>query len=195
VSIYFAARNEPWPGVLVSGPTTVAAHEALDLEDPLASVAPATGLLYVVVSGSGTAVSARTSTPAAGGGSYGQGQPGILLNSSGSVSELILPMIDSAPGASRTNVGFAQTSSGSFQVLVQIYSASGALLAEKTYAQSAAWRQVNDVFGDMGIGGQSVKGGWIRATLVKGSPSYWTAYATVIDASTEDPTYVLPVAR
>ena len=53
---------------------------------------------------------------------------------------------------------------------------------------------MNDVFSNMGIGSQNVEGGWIRVTLISGSPSYWTTYATVIDASTDDPTYVLPVA-
>ena len=46
----------------------------------------------------------------------------------------------------------------------------------------------------MGIGNADVEGGWIRVTLTDGSPSYWTAYATVIDDLTGDPTYVLPVA-
>jgi hypothetical protein len=194
VSVYFVAKNQAWPGVLLSGPTTVAPNKSLYLSDPLASVAPATGLIYVTVDGSGTAAFVRTSTPAAGGGSYGQGQPGILLNSSSSATTLVLPMVNSAPGGFRTNVGFAQTSSGTLQVRVQIYSKAGALLAQKNYSQSAAWRQINDVFSDMGIGGQNVTGGWIKVTLMSGSPSYWTTYATVIDGSTDDPTYVLPVA-
>ncbi len=194
VSLYFVAKQQAWPGVLLSGPHTVAANGSLYLEDPLAAVAPDSGLLYAVVDGDGTAVFVRTSTPAAGGGSYGQGQPGILLNSSTAVTELILPLANSAPGVVRTNIGFARTATGAFQVRVQIYSSTGTLLAQKDYSQAAAWRQVNDVFTDMGIGGQSVEGGWIRVTLIKGSPPYWTTYATVIDASTDDPTYVLPVA-
>lgn len=194
VSLYFVAKNQPWPGVLLSGPTTVAANGSLYLADPLASRSPASGLIYVTVDGSGTAAFVRTSTPAAGGGSYGQGQPGILLNSSSSATALVLPMVHSSPGGFRTNIGFAQTSTGTLQVKVQIYSKSGALLAQKNYSQTAAWRQINDVFSDMGIGGQNVVGGWIRVTLISGSPSYWTTYATVIDGSTDDPTYVLPVA-
>ncbi len=194
VSLFFVAKNQAWPGVLLSGPHTVAGNRSLYLADPLAQEAPASGLIYVTVDGGGTAVSARTSTPAAGGGSYGQGQPGISLSSTASATELILPMVHSAPGVFRTNVGFAQTSSGSMQVRVEIYSATGTLLGQKNFSQSAAWRQVNDIFDNMGLGGQSVEGGWIRVTLISGSPSYWTTYATVIDASTDDPTYVLPVA-
>ena len=95
---------------------------------------------------------------------------------------------------SRPEVGFSQTSSGTFQVKVGIYSADGTLLAQKNFSQASAWRQINDIFANMGIGDEIVEGGWIRVTLVSGSPSFWTTYATVIDDSTDDPTYVLPVA-
>ena len=47
----------------------------------------------------------------------------------------------------------------------------------------------------MGIGRAEVEGGWIRVRLVSGSPSFWTTYATVIDDTTDDPTYVFPVAQ
>ena len=81
-----------------------------------------------------------------------------------------------------------------YQVRVQIYDADGTLLAQKTYSQAAAWRQVNNIFNNMGVGDAEVEGGWIRVTLISGSPSYWTTYATVIDNTTDDPTYILPVA-
>ncbi len=120
--------------------------------------------------------------------------PAVLLNQAGQATELILPMIHSSPGRYRTNIGFAQTSKGSYTVLLEIYSAAGSLLAQKEYQQSTAWRQVNDVFANVGIGHLDIEGGWIRATLVGGSPSFWTTYATVIDDATGDPTYVAPVA-
>jgi hypothetical protein len=193
-SVYFVASGQAWPGELLSGPHTIAANSSLYLDDPLLPENPTSGLLYVTVDGTGTAVFCRTFTPAPGGGTYGQGQPGILLSSASSATELILPLIHSAPDVFRTNVGFAQTSTGTMQVQVQIYSAAGALLAQKSYSQAAAWRQVGNIFGNMGIGGANVEGGWIRVTLISGSPSYWTTYATVIDDNTDDPTYVLPVA-
>ena len=77
---------------------------------------------------------------------------------------------------------------------VELFNAAGELLAQKTFSQAAAWRQVNNIFANMGIGNAEVEGGWIRATLVSGSPSYWTVYATVIDDITDDPTYIVPVA-
>jgi hypothetical protein len=193
-SVYFVANGEAWPGELLSGPHTIGANQSLYLDDPLLPENPTSGLLYVTVDGTGTAVFCRTFTPAEGGGTYGQGQPGILLSSASSETELILPLIHSDPGVFRTNVGFAQTSTGTYRVRVEIYTAAGERLAQKSYSQAAAWRQVNDIFRNMDIGGTEVEGGWIRVTLTDGSPSFWTTYATVVDDPTDDPTYILPVA-
>jgi hypothetical protein len=193
-SIYFVASDQPWPGELLSGPHTIEANESLYVNDVLQPERPASGLLYVTVNGSGTAVSCRTFTPSAQGGTFGQGQPGILLSSVASATELVLPLIHSSPDVFRTNVGFAQTSTGTYQVKAEIYSPDGTLLAVKNYSQASAWRQVNDIFNNMGIGSADVEGGWIRVSLVSGSPAFWTTYATVIDDQTGDPTYVLPVA-
>jgi len=193
-SVYSVVDGQAWPGNLLSGPHVIEANESLYLDDVLQPERPASGLLYVTVTGTGTAVSCRTFTPSTQGGTFGQGQPGILLSSASPATELVLPLIHSSQGVFRTNVGFAQTSTGTYQVQAEIYSAGGTLLAQKTYSQAVAWRQVNDIFRDMGIGSASVEGGWIRVTLVEGSPSFWTTYATVIDDTTGDPTYVLPVA-
>ena len=193
-SVYFVATDQAWPGELLSGPHVIEANESLYLDDVLQPERPASGLLYVTVNGNGTAVFCRTFTPAPDGGTFGQGQPGILLSSASSKNELILPLIHSAPDVFRTNVGFAQTSTGTYRVRVDIYSAAGEMLAQKSYSQATAWRQVNDIFANMGIGSAEVEGGWIRVTLTDGSPSFWTTYATVIDDPTGDPTYVLPVA-
>ncbi len=193
-SVYFVASGQAWPGVPLSGPHSIGPNQSLYLDDVLQPERPASGLLYVTVDGTGTAVSCRTFTPSAQGGTYGQGQPGILLSSASPATELILPLIHSAPGVFRTNIGFAQTSTGTYQARVQIYDADGTLLAQKSYSQAAAWRQINDIFANMGIGNTAVEGGWIRVTLTDGSPAYWTTYATVIDDPTGDPTYVLPVA-
>jgi len=193
-SVYFVATDQAWPGELLSGPHVIEANESLYLDDVLQPERPASGLLYVTVNGNGTAVFCRTFTPAPDGGTFGQGQPGILLSSAWSKNELILPLIHSAPDVFRTNVGFAQTSTGTYRVRVDIYSAAGEMLAQKSYSQATAWRQVNDIFANMGIGSAEVEGGWIRVTLTDGSPSFWTTYATVIDDTTDDPTYVFPVA-
>ena len=193
-SIYFVAKGQAWPGKLLSGPHTVAPNASLYINDPLLPENPTSGLMYVTVDGSGTTVFVRTYNLVPDGTTFGQGQPGIPLGSAKSSSELVLPLVHSAPGVFRTNVGFAQTSAGAIQIKAEIFSAAGVLLAQKTYSQSAAWHQINDIFTNMGIGSQMVEGGWIRVTLVSGSPAFWTTYATVIDANTDDPTYVFPVA-
>jgi hypothetical protein len=68
------------------------------------------------------------------------------------------------------------------------------LLAEREYAVSTGWRQIDDIFGKLGIGELAVEGAWIRIQVVRGAPAFWTAYATVIDNTTNDPTYVQAVA-
>jgi hypothetical protein len=104
-------------------------------------------------------------------------------------------MVHSAPGRFRTNIGWAQASGGLFRVWVELYSADSVLLAARRYPIDTAWRQIDDIFGKMGVGDEVVEGGWIRVTLTYGSPAYWTTYATVIDDQTNDPTYILPVAQ
>ena len=194
VSVFFVAQDEAWPGEQLTGPHSVGPNQSLYVNDPLKSLNPISGLMYVTVDGPETSVFVRTYNLLPDGTTYGQGQPGISLTATSSEIELILPLIHSSPGIYRTNVGFAQASAGTYQVKAEIYSAEGALLAQKNYSQATAWRQVNDIFTNMGIGGAEVEGGWIRVTLVEGSPSYWTTYATVIDDNTDDPTYVFPVA-
>ena len=193
-SIYFVAKGQAWPGKLLSGPHTIAPNASLYINDPLLPANPTSGLMYVTVDGPGTAVFVRTYNLVPDGTTFGQGQPGIPLGYAKSSNELVLPLVHSAPGVFRTNVGFAQTSAGIIQVKAEIFSAAGVRLAQKTYSQSAAWHQINDIFANMGIGSQMVEGGWIRVTLVNGSPAFWTTYATVIDANTDDPTYIFPVA-
>jgi len=192
--VYFVATGATWPGSLLGGPYLIGPGQSLYLDDPLLPLNPTTGLIYVMVDGPGTAATSRTYNLAAGGSTFGQGIPGIRLNEATTVTELVLPMVHSSPGRFRTNVGFAQTSAGWFSAFVSIFSADGELLAENKYRIESAWLQINDIFAQLGIGDLTVEGGWIRVRLAKGSPAFWTTYASVIDAQTDDPTYVLPVA-
>ncbi len=192
--VYFVPDGEEWPGELLSGPHLVGPMTSLYLDDPIATYGPTAGTLFLTVDGGGTTAFSRTINLNEDGSTFGQGMPAILLNDASRATELVLPMVHSAPGRYRTNVGFSQTSAGSYRVAVEIYSASGVLLARRDYQQRTAWRQINDIFKKAGIGDAVVEGGWVRVTLVGGSPSFWTAYATVIDDATGDPTYVVPVA-
>jgi hypothetical protein len=192
--VYFVPEGERWQGRLLSGPHLIGPMGSLYVDDPLLEENPTAGLLYVIVDGDGTAAFSRTIHLEADGSTFGQGVPGILLNDAGTVTELALPMVHSAPGRYRTNLGFAQISGGKCSVLVSIFSSESFLLAEKKWIIDTAWRQIDDIFDKMGIGYQDVEGGWIRVKLASGSPAFWTTYATVIDDSTNDPTYVVPVA-
>jgi len=193
--IFFVPKNTSWPGSLLSGPHTVPAGGSLYLDDILLDRNPTTGLVYVMVDGTGTPVTTRTYNLADDGGTFGQGIPGILLDEAVASDELVLPMVHSVPGGFRTNLGLVQTSSGSMAVRVQVHSPDGTILATKGYALSSAFMQVNDVFDNMGLGSVSVEGAWLSLQLIGGSPAYWTAYASVVDHVNDDPTYILPVAR
>ncbi len=193
-NLYYVASGSPWPGVLLSGPITVGPRGTAYLDDVLRTLRPTTGLLYVVLDAPGPVVTSRTYNLAAGGATFGQGIPGVPLDGVEAPTELVLPMFHSMPDRFRTNLGLVQTSGGTFQVEVTVFNASGTQLGSKVYSRGTAWFQVNNLLGDMGLGGMSVEGGWIRVRLVGGSPAYWTCYASVVDADTDDPTYVVPVA-
>jgi hypothetical protein len=192
--IFFVEKGASWPGSPLSGPHTIPAGGSLAIDDPLASLNPTSGLLYVIVDGEGMPVTTRTYNLAADGGTFGQGIPGVLLNNAQAAQRLILPMLLSDPSRFRTNLGVVQTSAGSLAVRVKAHSPDGTVLATKGYGTSAAFTQINNLLDDMGIGGAIVDGGWISVELIGGSPSYWTAYASIVDGSTDDPTYILPVA-
>jgi len=192
--VYYVPGGEVWPGELLGGPYLIGPMGSLYLDDPLLQENPTAGVMYITADGDDTVAFSRTMNLAEGGATFGQGMPGVLLNDASLTTELVLPMVHSSPGRYRTNVGFSQASSGNFRVLVSIYSSESVLLAEKSYVINTAWRQVNDIFGKLGIGDLDVEGGWIRVILQGGSPAFWTTYATVIDNTTNDPTYVLAVA-
>ena len=194
VTLYFVAANEQWPGNVIFGPHMVKPGQSVFLDDPLLPENPTSGAIYASVTGTGTAAFSRTYTLVDGEVTLGQGVPGYRLTDVSRATELVLPMVHSIPGRYRTNVGFAQTSGGWFSVWVSIYSPDGDLLARKKYRIETGWRQINDIFGKMGIGDISVEGAWIEVQLAGGSPAFWTTYATVIDDASNDPTYVLPVA-
>jgi hypothetical protein len=193
--IFFVEKGASWPGASLSGPHSIPAGGSLALDDPLAGLNPTSGLLYVAVDGEGMPVTTRTYNLAADGGTFGQGIPGILLNTAVSSHKLILPMLLSDPARFRTNLGLVQTSAGAMAIRVQLHAPDGTVLATKGYGTAAAFTQINNLLNDMGIGNTVVDGGWISVELIGGSPAYWTAYASIVDGSTDDPTYILPVAE
>lgn len=194
-NLFFVAKGAPWPGVMLPGTHSIPAGGALYIDDPLADSNPTSGLMYVSVSSAEAVVSTRTYNLGEMGSTYGQGIPGIPMDTAQSSSSVILPLIHSERNVFHTNVGIVQASAGSLLVRVTIHAPSGAIVATKNYSQTSAFNQINNVFADMGVGGQSIEGGWIEVELLSGSPAFWTTYASVVDDLTGDPTYVGPVVR
>ena len=194
VRFFFVESGEPWPGSLLSGPHTVPAGGSFFADDPLASLNPASGLFYVVADGPGTPVSTRTFNLAANGGTFGQGIPAVALDDAGFVSSYTLPMFMTDPSRFRANLGLVQTSTGAMAVRVTIHEPDGSPLAAKTYSLTGGHRQINNLAKSMGVTNHVVEGGWVSVELVGGSPAYWTCYLSIVDNTTDDPTYVMPVA-
>jgi hypothetical protein len=194
VSIYFVAGDKAWPGTRLSGPHTIGARRSLYLDDPLRALNPTSGLLYIAADGAGTHVTSRIYNRSSSGATFGQGIPAIAVADASAPGEQILPMVHSVPGKYRTNLGLVRTSSGRFEVEVTLYTANGSQLAHKRYSTSSAFRQINDLFSDLGVGNRSVEGAWIKVRLISPAKAgfYWTCYASVIDRRTGDPTYVSP---
>ncbi|RLE18479.1 MAG: hypothetical protein DRJ65_21365, partial [Acidobacteria bacterium] len=193
--LYFVAKGSAWPGIMLPGTHSIPAGGALYIDDPLADSNPTSGLIYITVDSGEAVVSTRTFNLGEMGSTYGQGIPGIPLDTAQPSSSIIIPLVHSVPNVFHTNLGIVQTSAGSLLARVTIHAPSGSIVATKTYAQTAAFNQINNLFANMGVGGQSVEGGWIEVELIGGSPAYWTAYASVVDDLTGDPTYVAAVVR
>lgn len=192
-SLSYVESAHQWPGEELSGPHVIPAGGALYLDDPLASLRPTSGLLVVSLSSEEAVVSTRTYNAAGGGATYGQGIPGIRLAEADPSSTLILPLIHSIPGRFHANVGIVQTASATLAVKVTVHSAAGQELGSRIYSMTSAYFQANRIMDEIHRSGTSLEGGWISAEIVGGSPSYWTAYVSVVDELTGDPTYVLPV--
>ncbi len=193
VNVYYVASGATYPGVLLSGPITLAPNQARYLDDPLAGLRPTAGLIYVVPEGGDVLVTSRTLNRKAGGERYGQGIPAIGVMVSHCEDELVLPLANTGPGQYHTNLGLVQMDDETYTVEVTLYSPGGTVLATKQYTQNIAYRQITDIFGDMGLSSDfNVEGAWIRVKLVDGCPDKWTTYASIVDDTTGDPSYIEP---
>ena len=191
-SLYFVANGAPWPGVLLSGPITISPTDRIYFDDVLATLNPTAGLLYVVLDQAGPVVTSRTYNLEPGGASFGQGIPAIPFEGIAPPEFMVLPMVHTDPGNFHTNLGIVHATAGNLQIQVQVFNAAGSMIGTKNYSHAAAWRQINDLFDDMGLGNQVIYGGWLRVTRTSGT-GYWTCYASVVDDRTNDPTYVAPI--
>ena len=192
-SLYFVANGSPWPGVLLSGPLTIPPTDRAYFDDVLAALNPASGLLYVVLDAAGPVVTSRTYNLEPGGATFGQGIPAIPFEGITAPDTVVLPMVHTEPGVFHTNFGMVHAAGGNLHLQVQVYNAAGSLIGTKNHRHNSGWRQINDIFSDMGLGSQIIYGGWFRVTRISGT-GFWTCYASVVDDLTNDPTYVAPEA-
>jgi len=190
----FVEAGHSWPGNELAGSHLIPAGGALYLDDPLSDYRPTSGLIIVSLSSEKAVVSTRTYNQGSGNGTYGQGIPAIRLSEAESSQHLIFPLIHSIPSRFHTNFGMVQTTSATFTVKMTVHSASGEVLGSRIYSTTGAFFQANRIIDEIHQTGTTLQGGWIEAELIAGSPAFWTAYASVVDENTGDPTYVMPVA-
>ena len=193
-NVYYVASGSTYPGVLLSGPISLSQKQGRYLDDPLAALRPTAGMIYVEVDDPDVVVTSRTFNRKASGERFGQGIPALSELDSYCEGRLILPLANTGPGNYHTNLGLVQLDSLTYSVEVGLYSPGGTLLALETYTQNTAFRQITDIFRDMGFAPDfNVEGAWISVRLLGACPRAWTAYLSVVDDTTGDPTYVGPV--
>jgi hypothetical protein len=137
-----------------------------------------------------TVASSRTynSTP---NGSFGQFIPGVpfsrfLGRSAVADNLLLLQQIAQSPRF-RTNFGFVEASGQPAVILLKIFDSMGSLLGEKTITlKPGQHTQLNALMAQMGISADDARAE-IRVTSDTGRI---TAYASVVDAMTSDPTFL-----
>jgi len=186
-TLYYVAKGQPWPGTVLSGPHALGANQSWYLDNPVGSLSPTTGLLYVVFDAAGPRANSRIFVLNPDGSTYGQGIPGIPMFLAPGSTQVIAP-VHSQPGVYHANLGLVHPAVGSYTVEVSIYSAGGSLLATKPYSRSQAWEQIDNLFADMGLGSSNVQGAWIKVRVTSGS-QVW-AYVSLVDDRTKDPTFL-----
>ncbi len=122
-------------------------------------------------------------------GTYGQYYPALATAEAipaGGVG--VLPML-AKNASTRTNVGIQNLGDASSTVAVKVFNAQGAQVgSSKTITAGAGkWAQLNDVFAATGAGNQDLA--YATVEVQTANAKVW-AYASVIDATTGDPTTI-----
>ncbi|HQQ75836.1 MAG TPA: metallophosphoesterase [Thermoanaerobaculia bacterium] len=173
---------------------TLAAGKGVTYADVLGSVfgvGTGYGALRVTASTTAFAVSSQTWTPAGSGGTFGQSVPGFgdadLVKAG--IPRSIAAVREDA--AFRTNLILANAAEAPVDVDVALVSSAGAALASKRYTlPPLGMTQVTRVVRDLGVSAETA-----GARLVLSTPTTngaFAAYASVIDATTNDPRTLLP---
>jgi hypothetical protein len=183
-----------------SGPEktfSISAFQTITNADVLASVfgvSSGWGAIQMLSTTDQLTMRSRTFTPSAGGGSFGQAVPGIqdrnLLSDATTPVAVLTGLREDA--SYRTNLVLANASQVSITLVVAATGSGGAAIGSKSYllpplgmTQSSSFLLLSE-FGEQ----------WrsdVTVTVRSATPgTSFTAYATVIDNATNDPSTVLP---
>lgn len=120
---------------------------------------------------------------------FGQSYPALLeINAINPALPATLPQIKKNAGF-RTNVGAANLGDAAAQVRFTLFGANGAQLGNPVTLNVPAmrWVQQNDIFAAAGVASADIA--WAKVDVLTNGAKVWT-YASVIDATTGDPTTV-----
>jgi Putative binding domain, N-terminal len=124
-------------------------------------------------------------------GTFGQGLPGNPDSEALTFGQLgVLPQLKKT-SMFRTNVGFMNHGSAACNVRVRLYSETGTQIGSTidTSVPAMQWKQINDVFGEAGVGQCPI--GYATVEVRTAGGMIWT-YGSVVDNGTGDPTTILP---
>jgi hypothetical protein len=172
----------------------LAAGKAVTYADVLGSVfgvSSGWGAVRVASTVASLAVSSQTSTPAPAGGTFGQSVPACgsadLVGTG--VTRSIAPVREDA--AFRTNLVLANATEAALDVDVSLVSAAGATITAKRYTlYPLGMTQVTRIVRDLGVAADVAGARLVLSTPTPGGAL--AAYASVLDATTNDPRALLP---
>ena len=195
VEVVFTPRNKDgWTNYQTRN-ISFAANSAQSWDDVLDELFSRDGSGSLEIRGSGLVVSSRTSTPAAGGGSYGLSVPPLApedLLTAGGVNQAYAGGLRENEDW-RTNFGVCEVSGRSITIRVTIYDNFMTSLGDKTITLGPYQnKQINRVIRDL-TGEENTESDRIIGVQVQTGAGKVGAYLTVIENTTGDSTYV-PIA-
>lgn len=192
LEITYTPRDHDGTTTYSTDSVMISAGTMVSWDDIVADLFGTTGAGSVEIRGADLFVSSRTSTPAADGGSFGQGipplQPHEILHLAGAATATAAGVVENA--TFRTNLGLCEVWGESAEVTVTVKSADGAVLGGADYSlRPYENTQVNRVARTI-AGASSLNGGMVEVTVTSGNGRVG-AYLSVVDNQTDDPTYVV----
>jgi hypothetical protein len=124
-------------------------------------------------------------------GTFGQGMPGNPASEAATFGQIaVLPQLKKT-SEFRTNVGFMNHGVAACNVRVRLYSETGSQIGSTidTSVPAMQWKQINDVFGEAGVGQCPI--GYATVEVRTAGGLIWT-YGSVVDNGTSDPTTIVP---